>query len=261
MSETRPLTDTPDGCWAPQWTVALPLIAKLVVKGTMSSLTAVAGQPDSRGAGRRAARPGGPPGRRRGLRRKELRQLAPGFTWTTRLRKDAALHDRPPGKTGRRGRPATGTGCPRSPSSRPARCSSRSPSPATARPLPCTPHPLPVVFRLRFAARPGGADPRSFRLRLRPGLVTTDTAAQVIERVRKQMDHRDRDRSCQAGLGTGQARNRTAAPSAAPSPSSSPARASPSPGTPPPGTICRRRRPPRPRPPGTPARPGYQPRT
>jgi len=67
-----------------------------------------------------------------------------------------------------------------------------------------------VVFRLRFAARPGGADPRSFRLRLRPGLVTTDTAAQVIERVRKQMDHRDRDRSCQAGLGTGQARNRTA---------------------------------------------------
>jgi len=112
MSETRPLTDTPDGCWAPQWTVALPVIAKLVVKGTTSSLTAVAGQPDSRGAGRRAARPGGPPGRRRGLRRKELRQLAPGFTWTTRLRKDAALHDRPPGKTGRRGRPATGTGCP-----------------------------------------------------------------------------------------------------------------------------------------------------
>jgi hypothetical protein len=69
-------------------------------------LAAVAGQPDSRGAGRRAARPGGPPGRRRGLRRKELRQLAPGFT--TRLRKDAALHDLPPGKTGRRGRPATG---------------------------------------------------------------------------------------------------------------------------------------------------------
>src|SRR5690349_5338664 len=69
MSETRPLTDTPDGCWAPQWTVALPVIAKLVFKGTTSSLTAVAGQPDSRGAGRRAARPGGPPGRRRGLRR------------------------------------------------------------------------------------------------------------------------------------------------------------------------------------------------
>src|ERR1700746_2914491 len=48
MSETRPLTDTPDGCWAPQWTVALPVIAKLVVKGTTSSLTAIAGQPDSR---------------------------------------------------------------------------------------------------------------------------------------------------------------------------------------------------------------------
>src|ERR1700746_3825355 len=54
MSETRPLTDTPDGCWAPQWTVALPVIAKLVVKGTTSSLTAVTGQPESRGAGRRA---------------------------------------------------------------------------------------------------------------------------------------------------------------------------------------------------------------
>jgi hypothetical protein len=264
MSETRPLTDTPDGCWAPQWTVALPVTAKLVVKGATSSLTAVAGQPDSRGAGRRAAGPGGPPGRRRGLRRKELRQLAPGFTWTTRLRKDAALHDRPPGKTGRRGRPATGTGCPRSPSSRPARCSSRSPSPATAMPLPCMPHPLPVVFRLRFVARPGGADPRSFRLRLRPGLVTTDTAAtaaQVIERVRKQMDHRDRDRSCQAGLRhrAGPQPHRPRPPPHCPLPARLPEHRH---------HLVRQRRARsadvggrRPRPSGTPARPGYQPRT
>jgi hypothetical protein len=37
----------------------------------------------------------------------ELKKLAPGITWTTRLRKDAALHGRPPQRTGRRGRPRT----------------------------------------------------------------------------------------------------------------------------------------------------------
>ena len=36
---------------------------------------------------------------------KELKKLPPGITWTTRLRKDAALYDLPPGPTGRRGRP------------------------------------------------------------------------------------------------------------------------------------------------------------
>ena len=36
---------------------------------------------------------------------RELKKLAPGVTWTTRLRKDAALHDLPPQRTGRRGRP------------------------------------------------------------------------------------------------------------------------------------------------------------
>jgi DDE superfamily endonuclease len=108
MSETRPLTDTPDGCWAPQWTVALPVIAKLVVKGTTSSSRLWLA---SRIA---AALAVALPGRAVHLvgdaayAGKELRQLAPGFTWTTRLRKDAALHDRPPGKTGRRGRPAIG---------------------------------------------------------------------------------------------------------------------------------------------------------
>ena len=35
----------------------------------------------------------------------ELKKLPPRVTWTTRLRKDAALHDLPPGRTGRRGRP------------------------------------------------------------------------------------------------------------------------------------------------------------
>jgi len=36
---------------------------------------------------------------------KELQKLPPGVTWTTRLRKDAALYQLPPARTGRRGRP------------------------------------------------------------------------------------------------------------------------------------------------------------
>jgi hypothetical protein len=36
---------------------------------------------------------------------KELRALPAAVTWTTRLRKDAALHELPPPRTGRRGRP------------------------------------------------------------------------------------------------------------------------------------------------------------
>jgi hypothetical protein len=36
---------------------------------------------------------------------KELRKLPATVTWTTRLRKDAALHELPPPRTGRRGRP------------------------------------------------------------------------------------------------------------------------------------------------------------
>ena len=36
---------------------------------------------------------------------KELTGLPAAITWTTRLRKDAALYDLPPARTGRRGRP------------------------------------------------------------------------------------------------------------------------------------------------------------
>src|SRR5207237_769701 len=35
----------------------------------------------------------------------ELKQLPDGVTWTTRLRSNAALHDLPPERTGRKGRP------------------------------------------------------------------------------------------------------------------------------------------------------------
>jgi len=35
----------------------------------------------------------------------ELKKLPPRVTWTTRLRKDAALYELPPASTGRRGQP------------------------------------------------------------------------------------------------------------------------------------------------------------
>jgi hypothetical protein len=84
---------------------ALPVLAKLVVKGTTSAsrlwlarrmtqmlADALPGRDihvvaDSAYAG------------------KELKKLGNGITWTTRLRKDAALHELPPQRTGRQGRP------------------------------------------------------------------------------------------------------------------------------------------------------------
>jgi hypothetical protein len=85
--------------------VALPVMAKLVVKGTMSASRLwlarhmiqrladalpgrdIHGVADSAYAG------------------EELRKLGKKVTWTTRLRKDAALHGLPPERTGKKGRP------------------------------------------------------------------------------------------------------------------------------------------------------------
>ena len=85
--------------------VALPVLAKLVVKGTTSA--------SRLWLARRMAEAlaGALPGRAihvvadAAYAGRELRQLAPQITWTTRLRKDAALHGLPPERTGRRGRP------------------------------------------------------------------------------------------------------------------------------------------------------------
>ena len=85
--------------------VALPVLAKLVVKGTtsasrlwlarrMTGMLADALPGRDIHAVADAAYAG-----------KELRLLSPRVAWTTRLRKDAALHDLPPARTGRRGRP------------------------------------------------------------------------------------------------------------------------------------------------------------
>ncbi|MBV9384556.1 MAG: transposase [Streptosporangiaceae bacterium] len=85
--------------------VAIPVLAKLVIKGTSSSsrlwlARRMAGAISGALPGRAihvaadSAYAGG-----------ELNKLPPGITWTTRLRKDAALHGLPPARTGRRGRP------------------------------------------------------------------------------------------------------------------------------------------------------------
>ena len=85
--------------------VAVPALAKLVIKDTTSAsrlwLARHTAQMIAQALpGRKihvtgdAAYAGG-----------ELKKLPPGVTWTTRLRKDAALYGLPPARTGRRGRP------------------------------------------------------------------------------------------------------------------------------------------------------------
>jgi hypothetical protein len=85
--------------------VAVPVMAKLVTKGTNSKsrlwlASWMAGRLAAALPGRRirvvadSAYAGG-----------ELKALPAGISWTTRLRKDAALHGLPPERTGRPGRP------------------------------------------------------------------------------------------------------------------------------------------------------------
>ena len=85
--------------------VALPVLAKLVIKGTQSA--------SRLWLARRMTQQlaGALPGRDihvaadSAYAGEELSKLGSQVTWTTRLRKDAALHRLPPGRTGRRGRP------------------------------------------------------------------------------------------------------------------------------------------------------------
>lgn len=85
--------------------VCLPVLAKLVVKGTnsRSRLWLARRMTEDLAAAL--------PGRTvcvvadAAYAGKELRNLPACVTWTTRLRKDAALHELPPPRTGRRGRP------------------------------------------------------------------------------------------------------------------------------------------------------------
>jgi len=85
--------------------VAVPVMAKLVIKGTASASRLWL----ARRMVTRLARE--LPGRRISVTAdsayagEELKQLPDGVTWTTRLRANAALHDLPPARTGRKGRP------------------------------------------------------------------------------------------------------------------------------------------------------------
>jgi len=85
--------------------VAIPVMAKLVIKGTTSASRLWLAR---RMAARLAA---GLPGRRvhvtadSAYAGEELKQLPDGVTWTTRLRSNAALCGLPPERTGRKGRP------------------------------------------------------------------------------------------------------------------------------------------------------------
>ena len=85
--------------------VAVPAMAKLVIKGTNSASRLWLAR---RMAARLAAEL---PGRRvhvtadSAYAGEELKQLPDGVTWTTRLRSNAALHDLPPERTGKKGRP------------------------------------------------------------------------------------------------------------------------------------------------------------
>ena len=85
--------------------VAIPVLAKLVIKGTSSAsrlwlarrmAVMLAGALPGRDihVTGDAAYAGG-----------QLKKLPPHITWTTRLRKDAALYALPPARTGKRGRP------------------------------------------------------------------------------------------------------------------------------------------------------------
>jgi hypothetical protein len=85
--------------------VAMPVMAKLVIKGTNPASRLWLAR---RMATRLAAEL---PGRKvhvtagSAYAGEELKELPDGVTWTTRLRSNAALHDLPPGRTGRKGRP------------------------------------------------------------------------------------------------------------------------------------------------------------
>jgi len=85
--------------------VAVPVMAKLVIKGTASASRLWLAR---RMVTRLAAEL---PGRQVSVTAdsayagEQLKQLPDGVTWTTRLRANAALHDLPPERTGKKGRP------------------------------------------------------------------------------------------------------------------------------------------------------------
>jgi len=138
------------------------------------------------------------------------------MTWTTRLRKDAALHELPPGRTGRRGQPRA-KGRPaairvRAGFHRRVRAGHRHPVEEDGH------HPggrshLPVVRRLRLPARQVIVIRDASVAGHDPALVTTDldaSPAQVIERYAARWSIEVTIKDARQVFGAGQARNRAA---------------------------------------------------
>ena len=196
--------------------VAIPVLAKLVIKDTSSASRLWLAR---RMTGMLA---GALPGRHirvvadSAYAGRELKKLPAAVTWTTRLRKDAALHGLPPARTGRRGRPRTKGD--RLPSlaelaattaftqvtvTRYGKTATISAAAVTCLwPTVFGPRPVTVVLiRDKSAA---GYD---------LALVTTDTAAtaaQVIERYASRWSIEVAIEDARQVFGAGQARNRTA---------------------------------------------------
>jgi len=147
---------------------------------------------------------------------KELRTLPETVTWTTRLRKDAALHHLPPPRTGRRGRPRVkGTRLP----ALAALAAAAAFAPVTVTRYRKTATVQAAVFTCLWYSAFGSRPVQVVLVRDRPtsgygiALVTTDlkaTPAAVIERYASRWAIEVAIEDAKQIFGAGQARNRTA---------------------------------------------------
>jgi hypothetical protein len=197
--------------------VAVPVMAKLVIKGTNSKSRLWLAR---RMAERLAA---ALPGREvrvvadSAYAGGELKGLPAGVSWTTRLRKDAALHGLPPARTGRPGRPRVKGA--RLPSLAKIAASAQFTQVTVTRYGRTETISAAVVTCLWYSVF-GSLPVTVVIVRDRPGagfgiaLVTTDqaaTAEQVIERYASRWSIEIAIEDSKQVFGTGQARNRTAA--------------------------------------------------
>jgi hypothetical protein len=196
--------------------VAVPVMAKLVIKGSNSKSRLWLAR---RMAERLAA---ALPGRRvrvvadSAYAGGELKHLPAGVSWTTRLRKDAALHDLPPARTGRPGRPRVkGDRLPSLAKIAAAAEFSRVTVTRYGRTETVAAAVVTCLWYSVFGSRPVTV----VIVRDKPGsgfgiaLVTTDreaTAEQVIERYATRWSIEIAIEDAKQVFGTGQARNRTA---------------------------------------------------
>jgi DDE superfamily endonuclease len=196
--------------------VAVPVMAKLVIKGSNSKSRLWLAR---RMAERLAA---ALPGRQvrvvadSAYAGSELKALPAGVTWTTRLRKDAALHALPPARTGRPGRPRVKGG--RLPPLPPLAAATAFSQATVTRYGKTETVQAAAVTCLRYSVF--GSRPVTVVLvRDKPGrslgiaLVTTEqdaTTVHVVERYASRWSIEIAIQDAKQVLGTGQARNRTA---------------------------------------------------